>query len=345
MVSDTQKTRSSLLLFVSFTQSVLPPLPLLFLTILTTSLLPALALADPRTLKTTTPLAGDTDKSTMTLPVAVLKSSSAGSQFPDNASVTTTIIQVSSAKHFIKTPANRMLSTSTVSVPHFSQTSPRDVLITSAIAATNTLQSSRLSLNPNAVFCHPESQVPLPLVKHISHACKQLTLPPKAVSSPLHKYLQSPLSTMPLYPVSSEKVPLQASRHPKPQSLFSSASSLVPNALSSSLPQSLSNKLPSPLITITPLPPPSKPFTIPVSNISSSPSGETRFHQSRHRPPPSLRHTTHPLFENQPFIVSWNIPDLVCNKYNISLDTSPFKGVATPAKVKGQILECCQQEV
>ncbi|TKS90890.1 Hyaluronidase PH-20 [Collichthys lucidus] len=45
-----------------------------------------------------------------------------------------------------------------------------------------------------------------------------------------------------------------------------------------------------------------------------------------------------PLFERQPFIVSWNIPKLVCNRYNISLDTSPFKGVATPAKVPGQFL-------
>ncbi|KAK9525657.1 hypothetical protein VZT92_016342 [Zoarces viviparus] len=56
------------------------------------------------------------------------------------------------------------------------------------------------------------------------------------------------------------------------------------------------------------------------------------------RPPPPLPHTTAPLFEHQPFIVSWNIPDLVCNRHNISLDTSPFKGVATPAKVPGQFL-------
>ncbi|XP_026216872.1 hyaluronidase PH-20-like [Anabas testudineus] len=65
---------------------------------------------------------------------------------------------------------------------------------------------------------------------------------------------------------------------------------------------------------------------------------ETRFHQSRRPPLPSLPHTTAPLFKNQPFIVSWNIPDLVCQRYNISLDTSPFKGVATPAKVPGQFL-------
>ncbi|CAB1419004.1 unnamed protein product [Pleuronectes platessa] len=45
-----------------------------------------------------------------------------------------------------------------------------------------------------------------------------------------------------------------------------------------------------------------------------------------------------PLFKHQPFTVSWNIPDLVCNRYNISLDTSAFKGVATPAKVPGQFL-------
>uniref|UniRef100_A0A672JM61 Hyaluronidase n=1 Tax=Salarias fasciatus TaxID=181472 RepID=A0A672JM61_SALFA len=45
-----------------------------------------------------------------------------------------------------------------------------------------------------------------------------------------------------------------------------------------------------------------------------------------------------PLFEHHPFIVTWNIPDLVCNRYNVSLDTSVFKGVATPAKVPGQFL-------
>ncbi|XP_028274870.1 hyaluronidase-5-like [Parambassis ranga] len=51
-----------------------------------------------------------------------------------------------------------------------------------------------------------------------------------------------------------------------------------------------------------------------------------------------LPDTTTPLFEHQPFFVTWNIPDLVCNRYNISLDTSAFKGVANPAKVPGQFL-------
>uniref|UniRef100_A0A8C9YDH9 Hyaluronidase n=1 Tax=Sander lucioperca TaxID=283035 RepID=A0A8C9YDH9_SANLU len=55
-------------------------------------------------------------------------------------------------------------------------------------------------------------------------------------------------------------------------------------------------------------------------------------------PPPPLPHTTGPMFEHQPFIVSWNIPDLVCNRFNITLDSSPFKGVATPAKVRGNFL-------
>ncbi|KAF3705074.1 Hyaluronidase PH-20 [Channa argus] len=65
---------------------------------------------------------------------------------------------------------------------------------------------------------------------------------------------------------------------------------------------------------------------------------ETKFQQARQPPSGFLPHTTGPLFEHQPFIVTWNIPDQVCKRYNISLDTSPFKGVATPAKVPGQFL-------
>ncbi|XP_060886405.1 hyaluronidase-5-like [Labrus mixtus] len=45
-----------------------------------------------------------------------------------------------------------------------------------------------------------------------------------------------------------------------------------------------------------------------------------------------------PLFEHQPFFVTWNIPDHVCRRHNISLDTSPFHGVTTPAKVPDQFL-------
>ncbi|CAG5927613.1 unnamed protein product [Menidia menidia] len=68
-----------------------------------------------------------------------------------------------------------------------------------------------------------------------------------------------------------------------------------------------------------------------------SPKGAASRQPGLHRPhiPP---HTAGPLFEHQPFIVTWNIPSLVCNRHNISLDTSPFKGVATPAKVPGQFL-------
>ncbi|XP_070710325.1 hyaluronidase PH-20-like [Pempheris klunzingeri] len=80
---------------------------------------------------------------------------------------------------------------------------------------------------------------------------------------------------------------------------------------------------------------------VPVALIEMSASNVTRAASTRQTglpPPPSLPQTTGPLFEHQPFIVSWNIPDLVCNRNNISLDTSPFKGVATPAKVPGQFL-------
>ncbi|KAL0962665.1 hypothetical protein UPYG_G00343610 [Umbra pygmaea] len=44
------------------------------------------------------------------------------------------------------------------------------------------------------------------------------------------------------------------------------------------------------------------------------------------------------MFEREPFTVTWNIPDLVCNRKNISLVTSPYRGVSTPAKVPGQFL-------
>ncbi|XP_063074238.1 hyaluronidase-1-like [Engraulis encrasicolus] len=51
------------------------------------------------------------------------------------------------------------------------------------------------------------------------------------------------------------------------------------------------------------------------------------------RPP-----TQPPIFDGEPFIVSWNIPNLTCNRYNITLNTSPYRGVSNPAKVPGQFL-------
>lgn len=52
----------------------------------------------------------------------------------------------------------------------------------------------------------------------------------------------------------------------------------------------------------------------------------------------ALPSTAPPLLDRHPFIVTWNIPVLVCNRYNISLNTSPFHGVSNPAKVPGQFL-------
>ncbi|XP_062300212.1 hyaluronidase PH-20-like [Scomber scombrus] len=78
---------------------------------------------------------------------------------------------------------------------------------------------------------------------------------------------------------------------------------------------------------------------MPTLKTPPAPPVATNSHQPQlPPPPPPLPHTTGPLFENHPFIVSWNIPDRVCNRHNILLDTSPFKGVATPAKVPGQFL-------
>lgn len=207
-------------------------------------------------------------------------------------------------------------------------------------AILNSSTTTQLSDNFSLTAIIPSSLSKLPAnLMSCTCPCKYVTLSLKIVASPLHKNLQHLLSNMSLHLVSSEKVPLQSSKGPKLPSLNSSASTLLPNGLSPSLPQTISNKLPSPVstssfISKTSLLPLAKPVPISVFNESSPLPKEARFHQSRRPPLPSLPHTTAPLFKNQPFIVSWNIPDLVCQRYNISLDTSPFKGVATPAKVK-----------
>lgn len=55
-------------------------------------------------------------------------------------------------------------------------------------------------------------------------------------------------------------------------------------------------------------------------------------------PEPPRPPTEPPIFDGEPFIVSWNIPNLTCNRYNITLNTSPYRGVSNPAKVPGQFL-------
>ncbi|XP_029902294.1 hyaluronidase PH-20-like [Myripristis murdjan] len=54
--------------------------------------------------------------------------------------------------------------------------------------------------------------------------------------------------------------------------------------------------------------------------------------------PQNITHGSPHIYKIRSPSSCWNIPDLVCKRYNISLDTSPFKGVATPAKVPGQFL-------
>ncbi|KAK5849309.1 hypothetical protein PBY51_008959 [Eleginops maclovinus] len=126
-----------------------------------------------------------------------------------------------------------------------------------------------------------------------------------------------PLHTAELFPLSNSSHPTSSPSSPPPQSSstqLSSSASLLVSAQTS----------PPPLSKTSP------------KTLTSQHTASSR----RTKPllPLPLPHTTVPLFKHQPFIVSWNIPDLVCNRYNVSLDTSPFKGVATPAKVPGQFL-------
>ncbi|KAG7222171.1 hypothetical protein INR49_016569 [Caranx melampygus] len=130
---------------------------------------------------------------------------------------------------------------------------------------------------------------------------------------------------MSLHPKFPKKVHPQTPKPPKGLPPSNSPNKQFP--LVSTLSSLISKTLPPPLAKVSP---------IPLQKTLPHLSKETSF-----RTPPwagSLPHTAGPLFEHQPFIVSWNIPDLVCNRCNISLDTSPFKGVATPAKVPGQFL-------
>ncbi|XP_056281221.1 hyaluronidase PH-20-like isoform X4 [Pseudoliparis swirei] len=215
---------------------------------------------------------------------------------------TSALSPTSSPQASTTTPSKSMSATSTMS--HFDQTSQRELLI-----------SSLLSYLP-----------PRP--------CKDLTPPLKTRGPHLHRN-RCHLSKM-----TSGKSPLHTARLPFPPPNSTS----IPQSLPSSpLPQTALPKRPSPLPTSSistaflPLTSKTSP-PIPLPETSQSPPEAAASRPSGPRPPPPLPHTTGPLFEHQPFIVSWNIPDLVCNRYNISLDTSPFKGVATPAKVPGQFL-------
>lgn len=283
MVSITQKNRSCVLLLLSLTQSILPPLPLFFFTLITVSVWPALALAALRTPKVVTPPVG-----------AQGERSSTTTQSSNYFSLTAV------------TPSS----------------SPRDVLITSTTASTKAGSpqfGKKAYLGPDSPQCRSISHSLKQISRLLPHSCKHLTLSHK-------KNLQLPLSKTSLYPASLEK-------HQPAKSLFSPSNpTVLPNR---PLPPASTSSSPMTFLSLisktSPPPPPVKISPVPLLKASPSPPEETR---PRPPPPQSLPHTTGPLFEHQPFIVSWNIPDLVCNRYKISLDTSPFKGVATPAKVR-----------
>ncbi|KAK5896134.1 hypothetical protein CgunFtcFv8_009768 [Champsocephalus gunnari] len=131
--------------------------------------------------------------------------------------------------------------------------------------------------------------------------------------------------------VSSDKLPLHTAEHPT-----SSPSSPLSQSSSTQHPSTVSTSFLSASFFTTQTSPP--PFAKTSPKILTSPPEAASSRRTKPLLPPPLPHTTVPLFQHQPFIVSWNIPDRVCKRYNISMDTSPFKGMATPAKVPGQFL-------
>uniref|UniRef100_A0A3Q0SFL2 Hyaluronidase n=1 Tax=Amphilophus citrinellus TaxID=61819 RepID=A0A3Q0SFL2_AMPCI len=337
MVSVAQKSRGCVPLLLFFTRSIFP-----------FSFFAALA-ALTAPIATTLPVA-DVNKSILILPatistLSVQKSptvSPSQTYFSSPASTSRSL-----SKLPLKADSNPESSASETSVPLCNPASHRDVPTSPSTSKKIHLPGKKVSASLFSGHCHHTSFYPFQPLKQISwlpsDPCKHLNLSYKTIKPLSHKNLQSPQTKSCLYPVSAQKVHLQPANPPKPQSPFSPAplfllsnSTLVP-----SLPQSALKNLLSPLsvsslsaaLTLKTTPPAlSKKSQLPPYKTTSSPPEVTTSRLA----PAHLPHATGPLFEHQPFTVTWNIPDLVCNRYNISLDTSPFKGVATP--VPGQFL-------
>ncbi|XP_042260006.1 hyaluronidase PH-20-like [Thunnus maccoyii] len=317
MVSVTRKSRSCVLLYLSLISSILAPLPLAIFPAFTVSVSPVFSLSVLRTTKATPP------------PV-----------INPNMSI---ISETFTTPSILKSSTPTITSTSL-----FNQTSTTDLLTTSPTASTKSffLQlGKKYSLSSGPVQCSFISGLRTlkffspNIPKLLPHLCKCLTTSFKTMVPPLHKKLPSPWSKMCLYPASL--YPAKPYKFTNTSLLHKKLSSPSQTASPSPPTTSLS---PAAFLSLTPKtsPPPfAKVAHIPILKSLPLPPESTSSHKPRLRPPPPpppLPHTTGPLFEHQPFIVSWNIPDLVCNRHNISLDTSPFKGVATPAKVPGQFL-------
>lgn len=319
MVSVAQSSRRCVLLLLFRTRSIFP---ISFFT---------LALAALTAPKTVALPAADINKSILILPatistLSVEKSSSVSQSYSTFSSPARTPQTLS--KLPFKTDSNA--KSSTLDVANLPITSKNIHLFGKEVSP------SPYSGHCCHTFFYPVQ--PLKLISWLpSNPCKHLNLSHKATAPFSHKHSQSPHTKSCLYPLSTGKVHLQLAKTSKTQSPLPPAS-LSPLSNSTS-PQSALKKRLAPLpvsplsaaLTFkTTLPALSKTSPLlPYNTTSSSPEATTPRLAPAHLP-----HTVGPLFEHQPFIVTWNIPDLVCKRYNVSLDTSAFKGVATPAKVR-----------
>lgn len=326
MVSVAQSSRRCVLLLLFCTRSIFP---ISFFT---------LALAALTAPKNVALPAADINKSILILPatistLSVEKSSSVSlsySTFSSPARTPQTLPKLP-----FKTDSNAKSSTSETSVQLINPGPHRDVANSPITSKNIHLFGKEVSPSPYSGHCRHTFFYPVQPLKQISwlpsNPCKHLNLSHKATAPFSHKHSQSPHTKSCLYPLSTGKVHLQLAKTSKTQSPLPPAS-LSPLSNSTS-PQSLSPLPVSPLsaaLTKTTLPALSKTSPLLPYNTTSSSLEAT----TPRLAPAHLPHTVGPLFEHQPFIVTWNIPDLVCKRYNVSLDTSAFKGVATPAKVR-----------
>lgn len=195
----------------------------------------------------------------------------------------------------------------------------------------NFLSSLTLTLLPVLALASlrtPKNLTPLTNSPSLVHRSFSLALKRQSTSSQLSNHIsQSNLA------VSLGSVPPFNEIVPRVFSALQTKHNAPNNRLSSKPPSSPLSKTMVPKTSPTPLHPLHRVSSLSnrlYSPVSASSSGLL----AKLLPSSPFRHTVSPLFENQPFTVTWNIPVLVCNRLNITLDTLSFKGVATPAKVR-----------
>ncbi|CAJ1054935.1 hyaluronidase PH-20-like [Xyrichtys novacula] len=197
-----------------------------------------------------------------------------------NIGATPTILISSTSTSSSISSHESTLASSTMS--DMDQTSPRDLFISSPLTPSKTFKSS-------------ESGNPVRSLQKC-HLSKRTLYPTSFKKCQPHTTKVFPSSNSTFFPKSLPSYPSTQNASNELPSLQSTLSS--PNAILPLTPKTW------PLFI-------AKPSPIPIPNLTSPPETAALYQPGSLPPPPSLPDTTSPLFEHQPFFVTWNIPDRV----------------------------------